>query len=400
MTMSQADMANKVHALGSAWESFKRVNDQRLNELERKGSSDPLHDEQLSRINHVLDNTQHQIKSLEASMYRPAAGDDRLVKNSAAAEEHKGAFCSYLRKGVDAGLVDLEQKALSVGSDPDGGYLVTSAMSQTIAKAIKEVSPVRALARVEMVSTDALEIVQDHEDFGAGWTSETASVSDTTTPQFGRVTIPVHELFAQPKATQKLIDDSAVDIEMWLSEKISEIFSSLENASFVSGDGVGKPRGFLTYNAGTDWGEIEQIDSGSNGAVTADALIELYYSLKEQYAAKASFLMHRSVLQAVRQLKTGATGEYLWAPGLNTGQPDTLLGVPVYTATDMPTATTGSLSVALGDFHAGYQVVDRLGVRVLRDPFTDKPFVKFYATKRVGGDVVNFDAIKLMKLAQ
>jgi len=173
--------------------------------------------------------------------------------------------------------------------------------------------------------------------------------------------------------------------------------SKKENTAFVSGDGVGKPRGILTYTAGTSWGEIEQVASGSAGAVTADKIIELYYALKEDYATNASFLMNRATVEDVRQLKD-TTNQYLWNPGLAVGVPDTLMGVPVYQAADMPVPAADSLSIAVGDFKAAYQIVDRAGIRVLRDPFTDKPFVKFYSTKRVGGDVVNFEAVKLMKL--
>lgn len=398
MTYPQSEIANKVNALGSAWEQFKRVNDSRLAELERKGSSDPLYDEQLRKINTALDNTRSQMEHMEAALYRPQAGAEKAVKYSPLAEEHKTAFCAYLRKGADNGLADLENKALSVASDPDGGYLVTSSMSDTLIRLVRDNSPMRRLSRLENISSDALEIIEDRNSATVGWTSETGAVSDTATPQVGKRTIPVHEVYAQPKATQKLIDDSAVDIESWLAEKVADAFSDMENAAFISGDGVGKPRGILTYTAGTSWGEIEQITSDSDGNVTADALVEMIYGMKEGYASRASFLMHRAALQQVRLLKEATTGQYLWQPGIAAGQPDILLGVPVFTSSDMESPATDSLSIALADFQSAYQIVDREGVRILRDPFTDKPFVKFYATKRVGGDVVNFEAIKLMKL--
>jgi HK97 family phage major capsid protein len=253
------------------------------------------------------------------------------------------------------------------------------------------------LANIQTISTDSLEIFEDRAEVAAGWTTESGAVSDTTTPTFGKKSIPVHELYAQPKATQKLIDDAAIDIEEWLADKVAAIFSKKENTAFVSGDGVGKPRGILTYTSGTSWGQIEQVASGVSAGVTADKIVELYYTLKEDYAVNASFLMNRSIVETVRQLKD-TTNQYLWNPGLAFGAPDTLMGVPVHQAADMPVAAADSLSIACGDFKSAYQIVDRHGVRVLRDPFTDKPFVKFYSTKRVGGDVVNFEAIKLMKL--
>jgi len=400
--MSITEVTERVNRLGNAWEEFKRVNDERLSQIERKGNADPLYAEHLAKIGHALDHHKSRMDGIETAVLRPGQGAEIKADSGAhgyANSQYKKAFCNYLRKGMDAGLEAMESKALSVGSDPDGGYLVTSAMSDAIVKTVSEHSPLRNLASVTAISTDALEIIQDYDEAAAGWTTETGTVSDTTTPVVSKKIITVHELYAQPKATQKLIDDSAVDIEAWLSEKVSEVFLRKENTAFISGNGVGQPRGILTYDAGTSWGEIEQVDSGSNGAVTADGLVELYYSLKEEYAQRSTFIMNRSIVQSVRLLKEATTNQYLWQPGLAAGSPDTLLGVPVAQATDMPTATTGSLSIALGDFARAYQIVDRIGIRVLRDPYTEKPFVKFYTTKRVGGDVVNFEAIKLQKLS-
>jgi HK97 family phage major capsid protein len=396
--MSITEVKARVDQLGSAWEQFKNVNDRRLKEIENKGSSDPLTEQHLSRINGKLDEYKERVSKMEAAFNRPAYGN---IEGAKFADEmslaHKNAFCNYLRKGVEGDLCNLETKALSASSDPDGGYLVSPQISDMIIKTVFETSPMRKIANVEVISSDSLEILEDKTEAVAGWTTESGAISDTDTPTLAKKSIPVHELYAQPKATQKLIDDSAIDIEAWLAEKISSIFSKKENTAFVSGDGVGKPRGILTYTAGTDWGEIEQVASGSSAAVTADKIIELYYSLKEDYAINASFLMNRATIEDVRQLKD-TTNQYLWNPGLAVGAPDTLMGVPVNQAADMPVPAADSLSVAVGDFKAAYQIVDRTGVRVLRDPFTDKPFVKFYSTKRVGGDVVNFEAIKLMKL--
>ena len=397
--MSLNHITEQVNQLGTAWEQFKQVNNQRLNEIERKGNADPLYQEHLSKINHALDHHKSRMNALETAVSRPAVAGDAYKSDSPYAGEYKKAFTTYLRKGMDAGLEQMESKALSVGSDPDGGYTVTPAMAETIVKAINEFSPMRSLANIETISTDSLEIIQDYDEAAAGWTTETGSVSDTNTPQVAKSTIPVHELYAQPKATQKLVDDSAIDIEQWLSEKVSEVFTRLENKSFIDGDGSGQPKGILSYAAGTSWGQIEQIDSGVDGALTSDALVKLYYALQEDYASNATFLMNRSVVQAARLLKESTTDQYLWNPGLATGADDTLLGVPVRQATDMPVAATDSLSVAIADFNRAYTIVDRIGIRTLRDPFTDKPFIKFYTTKRVGGDVVNFDAIKLLKLA-
>lgn len=384
------EIAHKVNQLTRSWEQFKSVNEARLADKKK----DPLHDVQLEKIGNEMDNLRTEMKALEASIHRPAGAS---FKDSESADAYKQAFCSYVRKGADIGLAQLEKKALSVSSDPDGGYMVTPFMSQYIAKAVFDSSPLRRLARVETISTDSLDIIEDNAEAAAGWTAETASVSDTTTPTIGKRNIACHEIYAQPKATQKLVDDASINIEQWLAEKIADKFSRLENTAFVSGDGVGKPRGITTYADGTSYGQIQQVATGTSGDLDADSLLKLFYALKETYALRASFLMHRSTLQKVRLLKETSTGQYIWTPFLGDGQPETLLGIPVYSAVDMPTPASGSLSVALGDFQSAYQVVDRNGVRILRDPYTDKPFVKFYATKRVGGDVINFDAIKLLR---
>lgn len=396
--MSINEITDRVNHLGSAWEQFKQVNDQRLAELERKGHADPLYMEHLAKISEAMDNTKGRMERVETAMMRPELGVESETKMaSPQLSEYKKAFDSYLRKGMDAGLERLQTKALSVGSDPDGGYLVTPTMTQKIIKAIFETSPMRELASVETISSDSLDIIDDHNDVSSGWVSETASVSETTTAQIAKRNIPTFALYAQPKATQKLIDDAAIDIEAWLADKIADNFSRKENTAFISGDGVSQPRGILTYAAGTSWGQIEQINSGTSATITTDGLVKIYYGLKDGYSKNATFLMNRTSMQAVRLLKD-STGQYLWQPGLALGQPDTLMGVPVKAASDMPNAAANSLSVAVGDFKAAYQIVDRQGIQVLRDPFTEKPYVKFYTTKRVGGDVVNFDAIKLLKL--
>lgn len=399
--MTISEITERVHTLGNAWEQFKQVNDLRLREIERKGAADPLYTDQLTKINHALDNYKKRMDALETAGSRPgkefASGHYSTMDGHVS--EYKKAFWNYLRKGMEAGLEELHTKALSVGSDPDGGYLVTPTMSNRIISLVKENSIMRTLATIETISSDSLEILEDRDEAAAGWTSEAGSVSDTSTPQVGKRTIHVHELYAQPKATQKLVDDAAIDIENWLSEKVSEIFARKESAAFISGNGVGQPRGIVTYAAGTDWGQIEQVVSGTSAQITADGLVNLYYALKEEYVSRASFLMNRSAVQAVRLLKESTTDQYIWQPGLAAGAPDTLLGVPVAQASDMPAAAANSLSVALADFSSAYLVVDRVGIRTLRDPYTDKPFVKFYTTKRVGGDVVNFEAIKLLKLS-
>lgn len=391
--MSFHEITDKVNELAANWEQFKVLNEQRLKSIEKHGAPDPITLEQMHKLNDSMDEHQNSISRIEAMLARPKGDHQPLTGQE---KEYKSAFCHYLRKGYEQGLAQLEKKALSVSSDSDGGYLVTHYMAETMIRILEESSPMRQLAQVTTISTDAIELIEDREDAFAGWTAETESREDTKTPTISKKIIPVHELYAQPKATQKLIDDASIDIENWLANKLSDVFARKENDSFIKGDGMGKPRGILTYEAGNDWGEIEQISSPS---ITPESLYELYFSLKEIYTVKAKFLMSRSVLQAVRMLKDPSSGKHLWQPSLAAGNPDTILGCEVVQCADMPGIMKNQLVMAFADFRSAYQIVDRQGIRMLRDPFTDKPYVKFYTTKRVGGDVINFEVIKLLKIS-
>lgn len=374
-----------------AFEEFKSVNNRRLDEIEKKGVSDPLTDSHVNKLNDRLDEIKDRMDKLETAA--PVGESKELGE----VDQYTKDFTSYIMKGVESPL--LSEKALSVANDADGGYLVTPAMSNRIITKLFETSPMRQIANVETISTSSLEYVVDNDEAGGGWTSEQGTVSETTTPTVGKKSIAVEEQYALPKATQKFLDDAAVDVEAWLAGKIADKLSRQENTAFITGNGVGKPRGILTYDAGTDWGQIEQISSNSSSAATLESedFINLLYGLKAPYSVNASFVMNRSTVKSARTLRD-SNGNYLWGAGLQAGEPDTLLGKPVYEFTDMPAIGTNSLSVACGDFNKAYSIVDRTGIRVLRDPYTSKPYVSFYTTKRVGGAVANFEAIKLLKM--
>lgn len=292
----------------------------------------------------------------------------------------------------------IDAKALSVGVDPDGGFLVPTQVSRRIISRFYETSPIRQIAMVETIGTDEYEIPVDEDEAGVGWANETQTRAETTTPKFGKKIIATHEQYAEPRATQKLLDDASIDMEQWLANKVSERFARAEATAFVVGTGVGQPRGFTTYPNGTSRNQIEQVASGAATAVLADGLINLTMSLKAPYLGNATWLMKRSTEAAVLVLKNGQ-GDYMWRPGLTVGQPAALLSYPVRQADDMPVIGAGTTPIAFGDFRQGYTIVDRMGIRTLRDPFTAKPFVKFYTTRRVGGDVVLFEAIKLMVIS-
>jgi HK97 family phage major capsid protein len=317
--------------------------------------------------------------------------------------EYQKSFPMYLRRDPNA-LTPTESKAMLVGSDPDGGYFVTPEVSRRVLTVIYETSPMRRLANVETISTDAIEMPTDDGEVGAGWVGETEDRPETSTPQVGTQRIPVHEIYAMPKATQKLLEDAAVDVEGWLADKTGAKFARMEATAFITGNGVKKPRGILTYAAGTPnannmltRGTVEQFASGGVGAVTADALVTMSMGLKEYYTPNASWLMRRASLVPIMLIKD-SQGRYIWQPGLAAGAPSVLLGATVNQAADMPAIATNALAIAFGDWKQAYTIVDRLGITTLRDPYTAKPFVLFYSRKRVGGDVTNFEAYKVMKI--
>jgi HK97 family phage major capsid protein len=394
--MSISEITEKVNQIHSAWEQLKSTNDKAILEKKHHNNVDPITLNQIEKLNNIIDEAQYKLSKIDNALTRPESNFAPEVHGHT---EHKQAFNSYLRKGIETGLQDIEHKALSVHNDKDGGYFVTPEMSSSVITKITNSSPMRQICKVTSISTDTLEIIEDTDEAFAGWTQEIDLRDETETPQINKRTIQVHELYAQPKATQKLIDDASIDIESWLTDKLVDVFARKENAAFISGDGIGKPRGILTYNHGKAWGAIEQIHSSEGANVTADSIIKLYYSLKEIYAVKAKFLMSRATVQAIRMLKDTTNGKYLWQPSFNAGSPDTLLGAEVIQCPDMPGLTQDALSIAFADFKSAYQIVDRQSLKVLRDPYTEKPFIKFYTTKRVGGDVINFDAIKLLKLS-
>ncbi len=331
-----------------------------------------------------------------------------LAGHAADQAPHQKAFGAYLRSGDDDGLrgLELEGKAMSTTVAADGGYLVDPRTADVIRSVLGSTASLRRIASVVAVDSGSYDVLIDHAETGAGWSSETAAMIESGTPQIDRITIPLHELSALPKASQRLLDDSAFDIEGWLASRIADKFARSEAAAFVLGDGADKPRGFLSYpavdEASWSWGSLGYVATGVAGGLSdttpADPVIDLVYALGAEYRAGASFVMNSRTAGTIRKLKD-ADGRFMWSDGLAAGEPARLLGYPVLIAEDMPDIANDATALAFGNFGAGYTIAERPDLRVLRDPFSAKPHVLFYATKRVGGAVSDFAAIKLLKFS-
>ena len=395
------DLTGAFEEFMTTFEAFKRENDQRLKEIERR-SADPLATEKVERLSAVLDEQKRMIDRLALKKVRPALGGEGII--SPAVLEHKEAFQSYIRSGDDRQLRALEEKAMSYGSPQDGGYLVPEELEAEIGKRLAAISPIRSIASVRQVSSAVLKKPFAIGGPATGWVGEAAPRPETAASTLDELAFPTAELYAMPAATAALLEDSVVDLDAWIASEIETAFAEQEGAAFVNGDGNNKPRGFLSYQQVEDsswnWGKVGYLATGNDGALPeedpADILIDLVYALKAGYRQNASWVMNRKTQAALRKIKD-KDGNYLWQPPATPGSRAMLMGFPVVEAEDMPDIASDATPVAFGDFRRGYLVVDRTGVRVLRDPYSSKPYVLFYTTKRVGGGVQNFEAIKLLK---
>jgi HK97 family phage major capsid protein len=356
-------------------------------------------DEEVAQLRGEMAQLKARVDAQALAAARPALSG---AKAGAAASPFVEA---YLRKGVESGV---ELKAVTGTTDPAGGYAIPEELDAAIGRALRSASPIRQLANVVQVGTSGYRQLVSIGAPQSGWVSEIAPRPETATPEFAEVAPPIGELYANPAASQTMLDDAAFDLEAWLGHEIAAEFARAEGAAFVSGNGVAKPRGFLhgAPSAAADGvrphGVLQFIASGAAGAFQSaapqDRLVDLVHTLRAPYRQGAVFVMNSATAARIRKFKT-ADGAFLWQPGLVSGQPDTLLGYPLVEAEDMPDLAPDSLSVAFGNFRAGYLIAERSETQILRDPYTNKPFVHFYATRRVGGCVADGDAIKLMKFS-
>ncbi|WP_374513187.1 phage major capsid protein [Brevundimonas sp.] len=391
-----------LHEMMAAFEAFKGVNDARLDEIERKASADALLEEKVARIDQAVAAAQVRLDRVSSEARRPAIGDGAAPRvGTPDGVELKAAFDGYLRAGIG-----LEVKAGLSTAPNSGGYVVPEQTERAIERRLMAGSPMREIATVRTVAAGVFRKPVSIAGVGSGWVAETAARPETDPATLALLEFPAADLYACPAATQTLLDDALVDLDEWLAGEVEDAFAAQETEAFVNGDGLNKPRGLLNYDivadSGQDWGEIGYVASGAAGAFVPDSptdrLIDLVYAPKAQYRPNARFVMNRRTVSTVRKFKD-ADGNYIWQPAQRAGETASLLGYPVTEIETMPDVAADAPAIAFGDFRRGYLIVDRAGVRVLRDPYSAKPYVLFYTTRRVGGGVQDFDAIKVMKFS-
>jgi len=401
------EIKNLIEEVNRTFEQFKAANDQRLALLEKRGASDPALDERLAKMDSSISET---VRALDDANRRVAAltlgGGGGGGGDGAEHRQARDDFRSWMKSGQ-------VQARTTTYSEPDGGYLAPPTLDTTISRILGQTVAMRRLSQVMSISTGSYIKHKSMGGAGAGWVGESDTGSargETSTPRLVRMEFTVGEQYAEPYATQVSLDDMTINVEEWLGSEVSITFAEMEGSAFIIGDGVKKPRGLLSYptvdNSSYAWGSIGFVKSGNASAFVAagttagpgDCLIDLIHALKAGYRVGSSWLMNDMTLARVRKFRD-AEGNYLWQPSLLVGQPSTLLGYAVDTDDNMPDVGADAFPIAFGDFRQAYLIVDRIGVRVLRNPFKVNGLVAFYTTRRVGGGVQNFEAVKLLKIA-
>ena len=404
--MDATDPKALIEQINAAVKEMRETNDKRLEKIEAK--VDPLDVEQFDKISATVTDLETALTAINAKLVATTLnGNDKAHPKD---PEYTGQFQAYMRDGAHEAEIKAAHRpgapraAMTEGSNADGGYTTPVEWDRTIEGRLKLISPMRQNAQVQRTSKAGFTKLFTDRAVGSGWVGETASRPATSTPTFTALTFGIGEIYANPAASQALLDDSEIDIEQWLGGEVETEFERQESIAYVAGDGSNKPYGVLTYlTGGTNatrhpWGDIKVTVSGDANLIKPDPLIDMIYALPAAYSPGAKFYSNRTALGAVRKLKDGQ-GNYLWQPTYVAGQPSTLAGYPLVDLPDMPNATAGLVPLLFGDMMRTYLIIDRIGVRILRDPYTNKPYVSFYTTKRVGGGVQNPDAMKAYKIS-
>jgi HK97 family phage major capsid protein len=416
-TPDTVEIKSVLDTFSKTFESFMEKTDNEFVQMKKSidgKTADVVTQDEVKNLTTALEEQKKLVEDLRLANNRPLMTQSDGTKSQMTEDqmEHKKAFDDWFRKGAgEDSLGDIQKKALSVGTDPEGGYTVPVQMETAIDRVITEISEMRNIARVVQVSTASYKKRVSMGGATSGWVGEQSSRPNTDTPTLDVLEYPVMELYANPSATQSILDDSAISIDNWLADEVAIEFAQQEGAAFVNGNGAAKPRGFTTYdkvdNDSWEWGKHGRIitgvdgdwaDSSSNPGAESTNIVDLVYALKPVFRRNARFTMNRKTVSSIMKLRD-ADGRQLWSSGLRDGQPDRLMGYPIYEMEDMPDIASDAYAIAFGDFQRGYLIVDRIGVRVLRDPFSAKPYIQFYTTKRVGGGADHFDAIKFLQFA-
>lgn len=398
MAVEIKDVQEVADALGKKFDEFKSTNDKRVEALEAEKGKLAGQVESLNGKLSELDELKSSLEKELAGIKRPGAVAGKEVS------EHKAAFLQFVRKGKDDGLAELQQKALQTTVEADGGYAVPEELDRTILELLRNESPMRQVCGQITVSTPDYKKLVNLGGAGSGWVGETAARPATGTPTLAQIAAVMGEIYANPQATQTSLDDMFFNAEAWLQSEVAAEFAEQEGNAFLLGNGTNKPKGLLAYTMALTaddvraFGQIQNVKSGSAGDFDADDLIKLVYTLRKGYRANATWMLANMTLFKVRTMKD-SQGNYLWRPGIEAGQPSSLLGYGVTENEDMPAVAADAHSVLFGDFKRAYTIVDRIGTRVLRDPYTNKPNVGFYTTKRVGGMLTDSNAAKVLTLS-
>lgn len=398
MAVEIKDVEQVAQELNQKFSEFKEKNDKRLDAVEHEKGKLAGEVETLNGKLTELDNLKASLEEEIKSLKRPGGGT-----NTKTATEHKSAFMQFVRKGKEDGLRELEQKALNTGTDADGGYAVPEELDRTLLDILKDEVIMRQESTVITVGTSDYKKLVNLHGAGSGWVGEQAERPVTGTPRLEQIIPFMGEIYGNPQATQTMLDDAFFNVETWINDSLSMEFSEQEEIAFTNGSGVLKPKGFLAY-VSTDekdsvraFGKLQHLLSGAVSGVTADSIIQMIYTLRKVHRKGAKFMMNNNSLFKIRILKD-ERGDYLWRPGLELDQPSMLAGYGIAENEQMPDIAADAKAIAFGNFKRGYTIVDRIGTRILRDPYTNKPFVGFYTTKRTGGMLADSQAIKLLKI--
>ncbi|CDG88045.1 phage major capsid protein [Xenorhabdus bovienii] len=400
MAIEVKDVQQVAQEIQQRFDEFRQKNDQRIEAIEaQKGKLS----EQVDTLNGKLSELDSLKSALEeelAGLKRPAGGS-----NTPEVSEHKAAFAQFIRKGKEDRLAELEQKAMHTTADPEGGYAVPEELDRNIISALKEEVVMRAECHVVSVGSPNFKRLVNQGGVNSGWVGETDERPETKTPKLMPIEPTWGEIYGNPAATQTMLDDAFFDVEAFISSELTQEFAEQEESAFTHGDGKNKPKGLLAYGSDVQedkdrkWGKLQHLLLKKPTEVTADEVMQLIYTLRKPYRTGAKFMMNNKMLFQVRTLKD-SQGNYLWQPGLQLGQPSSLLGYGIAENEQFTDLSTGAVPIAFGNFKRCYTILDRLGVRMLRDPYTHKPFIHFYTTKRVGSLLVDSNAVKLLKVAE